>query len=321
MAETYPPWHCGISRERLRQRADALARAREFFRARSIMEVDTPIVVGNAVTDANIESAAVVTPGGRSFLHTSPEYAMKRLLAGGSGDIYQICHVVRDGESGRHHNREFTMVEWYRRDHTMEAMARETAAFVTYLLARDLPVRLLSYRDAFGQFLQFDPRGAGVDEWRELALRRGARAELAGELDAAGIGDLLFGQFIAPQLGRGEICVLHRYPATQAALARTDPRDPEVALRFELILEGLELANGFEELADAREQRQRFERDLAMRRERGQPAHALDERLLEAIAAGIGQCSGVAVGFDRVLMLATRCERIDEVLPFAGARA
>ncbi|MFO1401926.1 MAG: EF-P lysine aminoacylase EpmA [Steroidobacteraceae bacterium] len=313
-------WRPGASRERLELRAARLAAARAFFAGRGVLEVDTPVLVRRAVTDPHLHSAQVQLPGCAEplYLHTSPEYAMKRLLAAGSGDIYQICHVVRGEERGRRHNAEFTLIEWYRLGAGIDALMDEVEELVRLLAApaAAAPARRLSYQQAFTAALGIDPLAAAEAELRAAAARHGcdAGAVPAGERDA--LLDLLMGMVVGPALGRGAPCFVHRYPASQAALARLDPADARVALRFELYLEGLELANGFVELTDAAEQGARFEADRRARLLRGLPAPPADERLLAALAAGLPQCAGVAVGFDRLLMLACGASDIGGVMAF-----
>ncbi|MBS0389225.1 MAG: EF-P lysine aminoacylase GenX [Proteobacteria bacterium] len=319
-------WRPGASLERLKQRAAMLAEIRAFFAARGVLEVDTPQLVNAAVTDVNIHSAEVRWPGGDArprYLHTSPEYAMKRLLAAGSGDIYQLCHVFRGDEQGQFHNSEFMIVEWYRRGWAFAALMEEVDALLRALLAAAVlaPTRYLSYEQAFVTTLDCNPL---TDSDAALA----ARARQAGFDDALlqrcerdALLDLLMGACIGPRLGLDGPVFVHRYPASQAALARLDPADARVALRFELYLRGVELANGFEELGDAAEQRRRFEADQRTRAARNLPVPAMDEYLLAALAAGLPPCAGVALGFDRLLMLGSGAQRIDEVMAFTSARA
>jgi lysyl-tRNA synthetase class 2 len=325
-------WRPGATPARLQARAALLARTRAFFAARGVLEVDTPLLVNAPVSDVHIHSAAVQLAAERGasarfFLHTSPEYAMKRLLAAGSGDIYQVCHVVRALEHGRLHNAEFTLIEWYRLGFTLEALMDEVAALVRELLgsagAQRAPERL-SYREAFTRELALDPFTATLAELAQAAATLGLGAPAAGEGGATRrdeLLELLMGAVVGPRLGAEALTFVHGYPATQAALARLDPRDPRTARRFELYCDGIELANGFHELTGAREQRLRFEADNTERRRMGLPVHALDERLLAALAAGLPDCAGVAVGFDRTVMLATGATHIDEVVAFPTGRA
>jgi lysyl-tRNA synthetase class 2 len=325
-------WRPSATAARLRQRAALLARTREFFAARGVLEVDTPLVVNAPVSDVHIHSAAVrLTPAGaprdasptrQFFLHTSPEYAMKRLLAAGSGDIYQLCHVVRGLECGRLHNPEFTLIEWYRVGFTLAGLMDEVEALVRLLLGARGAQRAserLSYRAAFVRALALDPFTATEAALAQAAAPLGLHAPPVGGRDEW--LELLMGSIVGPTLGRGALTFVHGYPATQAALARLDPDDPRTARRFELYCDGIELANGFDELAAALEQRARFEHDNAERRRLGLPVAAPDERLLAALASGLPDCAGVALGFDRVLMLATGATHIEEVLPFPTARA
>ena len=327
-------WRPTASREQLVRRAAALSRVRSFFAERGVLEVETPVVVNAPVTDVHIHSAEVRfpdDPAARFFLHTSPEFAMKRLLAAGSGDVYQICHVARGLERGRQHNAEFTLVEWYRAGFGIERLMDEVEELVRDVLASVAVTKIgerLTYAEAFARELGIDPLTASRAELESAARELGfvpspvspsTFSTAAAERDE--LLDFLMSVRIGPRLGRNAITFIHRYPASQAALARLDPQDSRCALRFELYCEGIELANGFHELASHQEQRARFEQDLAERRRRGLPAHAADEHLLAALAAGLPDCSGVALGFDRLLMLATGASHIDEVIAFPTERA
>ena len=321
-------WQPTADRTMLERRAALLALARRFFAGRGVLEVDTPLVVNAPVTDVHIHSARVLfdqagaSPGAQPyFLHTSPEYAMKRLLAGGIGDIYQICHVVRGLERGRLHNTEFTLIEWYRRGFTLGALMDEVEALVRELLgaggARRRGERL-TYRDAFLRELAIDPFTASLGALEDAARESGFTAGPCGRDELL---EFLVGVRIGPRLGHQALTFLYGYPANQAALARLDPTDSRAAQRFELYCDGVELANGFHELTDAGEQRARFEHDLDERRRLGLAVQALDERLLAALEAGLPDCCGVALGFDRTLMIGAGATRIDEVLPFPIERA
>jgi lysyl-tRNA synthetase class 2 len=316
-------WRPTATRATLERRAQMLARARQFFAARHVLEVDTPLVVNAAVTDVHIHSAQVTLSNTQSwFLHTSPEYAMKRLLAAGSGDIFQICHVVRGFERGRLHNSEFTLIEWYRAGFSLAQLMSEVDELVRDLLGAEgtrLGSERLTYRDAFLRHLQLDPFTAPDTQIAQVARSFGYGHDSPRSRDE--LLEFLMGARIGPQLGIDGLTFLHGYPASQAALARLDPADTRAALRFELYGNGVELANGFHELASAAEQRARFESDLAERRRLGAPSYPLDERLLAALEAGLPDCAGVALGFDRVVMLATHAGSIDEVLPFPTERA
>ena len=316
-------WRPSATLSALRRRAAALAATREFFRERGVLEVETPALVNAPVSDVNLGSVRVDMSGHPTplWLHTSPEYAMKRLLAAGSGNIYQICRVYRGAERGRQHNPEFTMLEWYRIGFSLDDLMREVAALVNELLGGQLPVEFVSYRDALQRHANLDAFDSG-----ETALRRAAQAlGLDGaRLNDAGrdeLLDLIVGAQVGPSLGANALTFLHRYPASQAALARLDPDDPRVALRFELYHRGIALANGYHELSNGAEQRARFAADLENRAARDLPAAAIDANLLAALDAGLPDCAGVALGFDRVLMLACGASKIDEVLAFPVERA
>ena len=317
-------WRPTASLATLRRRAQALATTRDFFRTRRVLEVETPALVNAPVSDVNIGSVRAELPGragSAMFLHTSPEYAMKRLLAAGSGDIFQVCHVFRGGERGRLHNPEFTMIEWYRLGFSLEQLMREVAELVLELLGRELPVEYLGYREAVRTHAGFDPLDADLGVLQRAVQSLGLDEERARAADRDELLDLVVGAQVGPALGSNALTFVHHYPATQAALARLDAEDPRLALRFELYFRGLELANGYHELASGAEQRQRFAADQQTRRARGLPTHALDDHLLAALDAGIPDCAGVALGFDRVLMLAMGAESIDDVLAFPVERA
>jgi lysyl-tRNA synthetase class 2 len=305
-------WRPTATRERLHLRAALLGRTRAFFAARQVMEVDTPALVNAAVSDVHIHSLSVEG----LFVHTSPEYAMKRLLAAGVGDIYQICHVARGFEQSRVHNTEFTLIEWYRLGFDLSRLMDEVEALVRELctshpaLAR--PAERLTYHEAFSRHTGLDPLAATLTQLHAVVAPLGYReAATRDELL-----DLIMGALIGPALGHEALTFIYGYPASQAALARLDPADPRFAQRFELYMGGLELANGFHELASAAEQRARFGQDLRSRERSGLPVHRLDERLLAALEHGLPECAGVAVGFDRVVMLAAGAAHIRDVLAF-----
>ncbi len=333
-------WRPSAAVEVLRLRARLLERIRAFFARRGVLEVETPALSRCAATDPAI--ASLLTrytgpghPGGVTlYLHSSPEFAMKRLIAAGSGSIYQICRVFRDGEYGRLHQPEFTMIEWYRVGWDHHALMEEVAALLGEALAAAAPnspaaaaaaaaAEKLSYREAFLRHAGVDPLNAGVEAFADAARAYGLQAPpalaAAGELD--GWRDWLLTHLVEPQLGRGRLTFLYDYPASQSALARLRPGDPPLAERFECYLEGIELANGFHELTDPVEQRARFERDLARRRQQGLPTVPMDERLLAALEAGLPEVSGVALGFDRLVMLAAGARSLAEVMAFAFDRA
>jgi len=318
-------WRPSASLDTLRRRAALLDTARAFFRERGVLEVETPVALSHTVTDVQIESLRVQSDGAPRWLQTSPEYPMKRLLAAGSGDIFQICHVFRAGESGRLHNPEFTMLEWYRLGMDLPAIMQETVALAATLLAaggtKPGPAEMISYGQAFVRELGCDPLDAPGETLVQLSARHGLTASSINGASRDDLLDFLVATVVGPSLGRGRLTCLHHFPASQAALAQVDAADPRTALRFELYSEGTELANGYVELASAAEQQQRFEADLAARRRLGRSQPDVDTRLLAALRAGLPSCAGVAMGFDRVAMLALGATRIEDVMSFPWSRA
>jgi elongation factor P--(R)-beta-lysine ligase len=317
-------WRPTATLDALRRRAAMLAAAREFFAGRGVLEVETPLLSAAAVSDPQIESLATGVTGmgaggtaAPAYLCTSPEYAMKRLLAAGSGDIYQICKVFRDGERGRWHNPEFTLLEWYRLGFDDAALMTEVETLLGRLLQpyrRLEPAERLSYSAAMQRHAGVDAHRAGDEELQEAARLHGVLCE--AQLDRDAKLDLLMGLIVGPRLGHERPCFICDYPASQAALARLKPGEPPVAARFELYLDGIELANGFHELVHVGEQRARFEQDLNVRGARGQALRPLDENLLAALAAGMPDCAGVALGFDRLVAIALGAPRLADVMAF-----
>ena len=319
-------WRPAASLETLRARADLLARVRAHFASEGVLEVQTPVLARAPVTDVHLASLRTRVAGhGEFYLQTSPEYAMKRLLAAGAPDIYQVAPVFRDEERGAQHNPEFTLVEWYRRGFSLDRMMSDCERLLSNLLAgrRELAAaERVAYREAMLRHAGVDALEATPQELRASLVRHGIALPLAEAGEERDLWlDLLMSTVVGPKLGVDGLTFLHSYPASQAALARLDPEDARVAQRFEIYLAGVELANGFHELADPAEQRRRFERDLLERARRGLPALPVDERLLAALGSGLPDCSGVALGFDRVVMLACGMQRIDEVIAFTIERS
>ena len=318
-------WSPSASLERLRLRAKLLATIREFFDSRGALEVDTPAFVNHGVTDVNLDSAEVRCGSRVGFLHTSPEYAMKRLLAAGSGDIYQLCHVVRGDESGRHHNPEFMLLEWYRVGWTMDALIDEVAQLFNSALRAagraERPLERLRYQEAFQKYFGIDPLTAETRQLIDCSVANGLSPDTAITLSRDGLLDFLIGVALGPTLGKERWVALTHYPASQAALAELDPQDSRVALRFEFYGDGIELANGFQELGDASQQRERFIADNAERLYRRLPTRSLDEHLLAALDHGLPPSAGVAVGFDRLLMVASGARHIRDVMTFTTEHA
>ena len=320
-------WQPSASVEALRLRARLNAEIRAFFVERGVLEVETPILSRAGNTDPNIASFSLQFSGRGDgaprtrWLRTSPEYPLKRLLAAGVGDCYELGRVFRDGEAGARHNPEFTMLEWYRLGWDHLRLVDETAALAQRALAlvgKSAQLRRVRYRDLYRDALGLDPFAAGDAELR-AALG-------AVEIDPAGLVrddwlDLLMTHRLQPAFDAGELLAVYDYPASQCALARIRDDAPPVAERFELYLGPLELANGYHELRDAAEQGRRFERDRAVRTERGAVSPPPDAALLSALAAGLPACAGVAVGVDRLLMAMLGSERIADALAFDFARA
>ena len=310
-------WQPNCSIETARARAGMLRRVRRFFEDRNVLEVGTPVLTGTTVTDPNIESVSAAISGHQVFLHTSPEYFMKRLLAAGYPDCYQACRVFRDGEAGRNHLPEFTMIEWYRQGFTLSEIIDESVALVAGLITTLDPADCvrMEYRDAFLDVLGIDPRLADI-------------AELAGSLDAdddlcRALGDdrnawldLAMSSRVTRSFAADRLTAIYHYPASQAALARLSPADSAVAERFELYLGELELANGYIELIDADEQQRRFEHDRNRRAAAGLPVHEIDAGLIAALEAGLPPCAGVAMGLDRLVMIDQGLGDIREAVTF-----
>lgn len=320
-------WRPTAEVETLRQRARLIARVRAFFAQRDVLEVETPVLGHGGSTDVHLAalSTRALTPTGdeRLWMQTSPEFAMKRLLAAGSGPIYQLARCFRDGEVGGRHNIEFTMLEWYRPGFSLDDLINETAALVhvvhpAILGGASQAPRRRRYRELFRSLLGVDPFTSELAELRQLAGEKGGLD--MSDSDRDGCLDLLMGLVIEPTLGRTGLDVVVDYPASQAALARQhcDPEDGHwVASRFELYLDGVELANGYDELTDVTEQAARFHADNAARRELGLPEVDVDHRLVAALAHGLPEGSGVALGLDRLIQLSLNKKSVAEVMAFA----
>lgn len=314
-------WQPTASIATLEIRAAMLRAARDYFAATRTLEVETPTLSASAVTDVHIGSVAAAACAQRRYLHTSPEYAMKRLLAAGCGDIWQIARVYRDGESGRWHNPEFTLIEWYRVGIDHHALMSDVERLISTMLPPSRTfdsAERLTYREA----VQLH---AGIDAFSDPSAVLIARLESAGVAVPPGLDgdrdaclDLIMSALVGPQLGRERLSFVYDYPASQAALARVHG---PIASRFEAYLDGVELANGFHELDSAPQQRARFAADNAERVRRKLPPMPIDERFLAALEHGLPNCSGVAVGFDRLVMCAVGAAHIDEALAFPFSRA
>lgn len=326
-------WRPGATWATLRRRASLLAATRSFFGDRGLLEVETPALVRHAVTDPHLQNIRAEFGNGQSlYLHTSPEFHMKRLLAAGGPDMWQLGKVFRDGEAGRRHEPEFTLLEWYRHGYTLQQMARETCDLLLALakaaeragapatISTPAPV-WWTYADLFQSALGFDPLVAGERDLQDRAgtlLGANAIAGLRASLgDEPTLWlDLLMSHAVAGHLADTGIAVVTGYPAAQAALARRDTADPRLAERFEIFCRGVEVANGYRELTDAHEQEERFTTDRAFRARLGRPDVVPDPRLLEALRHGLPDCAGVAVGFDRVVMVLLGLATLQEGITF-----
>lgn len=324
MSLNYQPT-CDLSA--LRARANMYAQIRDFFAKREVLEVETPILSQAGVTDVYLASVQatrhMLGKAATHYLHTSPEFAMKRLLASGSGPIYQICKVFRDDEHGRKHNSEFTMLEWYRPGFTLKDLMFEVTDLLNVVLQQrfaEVRPTILSYKHAFMDRLDLNPLQATTKELQDAARRVGLNLDLGD--DRLGYIDLLFSHMVEPSLGFDTPVFLTDFPPELASLAktRTDEDGELVAARFELYINGLELANAYDELMDATVLRSRFEADNQERAKLGLSVMPIDEYLLAALP-NMPECSGIALGLDRLLMIATEKMRLSDVISFPADRA
>jgi len=325
-------WQPSANLEVLKLRARMLEQLRAFFSRRNVLEVETPILSSAGTPDPALASLSTrytgpLFPHGQTlYLQTSPEFPMKRLLAAGSGSIYQVCKVFRDGECGRLHNPEFTMVEWYRVGFSLDQLMDEVESLVRELLTNSTSLsetEHLTYLDMFMHHTGLDPHTASAADFAHVARDQEIHIPPDLELhhDVAIWRDLLLTHLIEPHLGQGKLTFVYDYPASQAALARVRQGSPPLAERFELYLTGIELANGFHELADSAEQRTRFDRQHHARTTLSLVAVPRDNHLLKALENGLPDCSGVALGFDRLVMLTAGVKSIEEALAFPLNRA
>ena len=313
-------WQPSADIKNLLKRAKIISEIRQFFTERGLIEVETPVLSEFGVTDLHLSTfnTEFITPFGEQsktlWLSTSPEYHMKRLLAAGSGPIFQISKVFRNEEAGNRHNPEFTMLEWSRPHFNMHRLINEVDDLLQQILDCP-PAESLSYQFAFQEYVGLDPLSASRQELVEMARKHNFMAEEDEDRDT--LLQFLFSEVVESQIGKEKPVAIYHFPSTQAALAQVSSEDQRVAERFEFYYKGLELANGFHELTDAREQRLRFEQDNRQREKHGLPTHSIDERFLAALEAGMPNSSGVALGVDRLIMVALGCEKISEVISFA----
>lgn len=316
-------WQPSASIDALRARAGIIGQVRQFFAERNVLEVETPCLSAAAVSDPQLHPFATdyVADGDqaaqRLYLHTSPEYPMKRLLAAGSGCIWQLCKVFRNGETGGRHNPEFSMLEWYRVGFDHHQLMDEVEALVVGILGC-AAARRVTYASLFAEHLELDVHQCSD---ADLAQQGRNRCGFSGEMPRDGWLNLLFSHCIEPALQAPTM--VYAFPASQAALAQVVDGDDAVpsAARFELFVQGMELANGYFELTDAKEQGRRFAADQRERAAMGKAALPVDTRLVDALNAGLPPCAGVALGLDRLVMLALGAPRIEQVIAFNFARA
>ncbi|UCB54967.1 MAG: EF-P lysine aminoacylase GenX [Thiotrichales bacterium] len=319
-------WQPAASREIIHLRARMLKDIRAFFDQRGVLEVETPLLSSAATTDPNLNSFSTRYLQQELYLNTSPEYCMKRMLAVNGDAIYQICKSFRDDELGPLHNPEFTMLEWYRPGYDMFELMDELGELIRLLaVAYGLVVASIekvSYAEAFMRSAGIDPHKTSAAECRDCALEHGIEQPVGLTDDVDGWLDWLLTQLLMPSFPSSGLTYLYDYPSSQAALAklRRDRNGNAVAARFELFYGATELANGFDELLDAAEQRQRFEQENSHRRSSGLQSSVIDEQLLAALEQGLPACSGVALGLDRLLMLLAGADTLDQVLTFPFSR-
>ncbi len=319
-------WQPTASIEQLKSRAKVIQTIRQFFANRDVLEVDTPAMSHATVTDIHLHTfqTEFVGPGyadGRKlYFMTSPEFHMKRLLAAGSGCIYQICKSFRNEENGRYHNPEFTMLEWYRVGFDHHQLMDEMDELLQLVLGCGDAQRM-SYQQAFLTVLGVCPLEASMTELKRVAAELGLSDIAEPEQDRDTLLQLLFSIGVEGKIGQDVPAFVFDFPASQAALAKINPQDPRVADRFEVYFKGIELANGFHELDNPAEQLKRFEEDNLKREEMGLALQPVDYHLIEALKAGLPDCAGVALGIDRLIMLSLGCDHIDQVTAFPFPRA
>ena len=319
-------WQPSASISTLKKRSLILQKIRQFFVERDVLEVDTPALGHATVTDQHLHSFETQLNhpskpvASTLYLQTSPEFAMKRLLCAGSGAIYQLCKSFRNEEVGRFHNPEFTMLEWYRPGFDHYQLMNEIDDLVKLILDTDTAQRI-TYQNAFKQYLNCDPLLANLADIKDLASQFGYQDLVENETNKDILLMLLFSQHVEPFIGQKRPCFVTDFPASQAALAKISSINPLVAERFELYFKGIELANGFNELVDSQEQQARFEQDNIQRHHHGIAQMPIDQHFLAALKHGLPQCSGVALGVDRLIMLALNCDKIEQVIAFENSRA
>ena len=291
---------------------------REFFRSRNVLEIETPILTTRTVTDVNIDSITVGQGVHTNYLHTSPEYAMKRLLVDFQRDIYQLCKVFRAEDEGKYHHCEFTMLEWYRVTWDYKKLMYEVETLVKKVIEGKRSIfesEFICYKDAFKKYCMLDPLTAKLDDYKQACSE--ANLSLCSTLKISEYQDLLLNQVIAPMFDMDRLTFVYDFPVEHAALARISQEN--FAQRFEVFWGQMELANGFQELTDAEEQLARFEKDNQKRLQIGKSEMVIDEKFIDSLNVGLPECSGVALGIDRLLMMTLNLSDIKDVLVFPNA--
>ncbi len=323
MTDNWKP-HCNLAA--IQARAEMLKDIRAFFARLGVLEVETPLL-GHAIgTDPQLSffSCEATDIKDKLYLQTSPEFCMKRLLAAGSGSIFQICKAFRQSEQGRFHNPEFSILEWYRIEFKLSQLMQETLNLLQYIMPgfNNIEAKKFSYCELFQQLIGLDPLNFDKHSYSK-------KAQLFALTDAESICqnqhdiwlDFFFTHIIQPELKKLPICLVYEYPSIQSSLAKLCDKEPRLCERFEVFLEGIEIGNGYYELTNANEQAQRFERELEIRQNRQLASVSKDERLIQALKSGLPECSGIAIGLDRLLMIKTGAEKLEDVITFAFDRA
>ena len=313
-------WEPVATLQQLQRRARLLAQIRKFFSYHNILEVETPLLCQQTVTDLHLESFRVPVSDRYYYLQTSPEYAMKRLLAAGCGSIYQICKAFRMNEAGRWHNPEFTLLEWYRTSFDHHQLMDDVEALLLSL-GPFKSAKRLTYQQVFWNELRLDISTCSFEDIFQCVALTNLGGQEISKLQLDDCLQFLFSEIIQPKLGMEAPVFVYNYPKSQAALARLSEENREVAERFELYIQGVEIANGFHELADSSEQLSRFITNQKQRLEVGLLSPQIDYRLISALEHGLPDCSGVALGIDRLLMVISQLGHIDEVISFPWDRA
>lgn len=321
-------WRPKLSWENAQLRAKLISDIRSFFSDKGVLEVETPLMSQGTVTDVHLDAFSTRYdfladhPDSKAyFLQTSPEFAMKRLLASGYGCIYQICKAFRHEPQGRFHNPEFTMLEWYRVGYDHFQLMDEVSLLLKCVLSCKEPVRL-TYQRAFIEYTAIDPLQTDIGQLKAYLLKIDRLDSwLKDEACLDTLLQFIFAEFIEPNIGLEEPCFIYDFPLSQASLAKVSNNDNRVAERFECYFKGIELANGFHELTNASEQKQRFNQDNALRAEKGLSERAIDQRFISALTNGLPDCAGVAIGIDRLVMLALDAKNITDVISFTTDNA